>query len=140
MLLLDNPEFQRQVRSKLRPRSLMLLGVTAVLVFGTTVAATYFIDRERSAQIGSPFTHAGVMHSIFFAITGVQLAIVALYGVGLSSQNIALEKERGTFEFQRLVAMGPWHLTVGKLFGAPAEAFFTALFGIPFALFSGIGG
>ncbi|HLX62992.1 MAG TPA: ABC transporter permease [Planctomycetota bacterium] len=140
MILIDNPELKRLVRSKLRVRALISYGAAGLLIFGGVLAFAYFVAKENQHFSSSPFSLAKVLRDYFFVAAGIQLAMVSLFGTALASQNVTLEKERGTFDFQRLVAMGPWRLTAGKLFGAPAEALLMALVGVPFALAAGLGG
>ena len=145
MIHFKNPEFLRLARSKLRPRALFTYGLIAVLIFGGVLASAYFIEKSNSQRmtrwgpVASKVSITRAFHSAFVAIMGFQLAIVALFGVALSAQNVTLEKERGTFDFQRLVSMGPWRLTVGKLMGAPIEAFYMAGIGTLFALIACLG-
>lgn len=133
MFIFDNPEFIRLQRSKLRPRTQIMLGATAVLILGGILAFMYIGEtdwgRKSAGNLGPLLLH------YFFVVTGVQLAVVSLYGLTLSAQSVTLERERNTMDFQRLVGIGPNRLAVGKLFGAPIEAFFLVFFG---ALFAGI--
>lgn len=139
MFIFDNPEFRRLARTKLRMRSLLMYGAAAGLIFGGVLALSVFIEKENAGVYGRLFSMVRVLHTYFFIVTGIQLGLVTLFGVALAAQNITLEKERGTFDFQRLVAMGPWRLTVGKLFGASVEATLMALIGIPFAAYACLG-
>lgn len=146
MILFGNPEFKRLLRSKLRTRALVSYGTAAALIFGGVLTFMYFVEKERFSRmnfsmLANAFSTAmaRVMHEYFFTACGIQMAMVTLYGAALAAQNITLEKERGTFDFQRLVAMGARRLTLGKLFGAPAEAFLMALVGVPFVLAACLG-
>ncbi len=139
MYIVDNPEFRRLVRSKLRVRSLITYGGAAGLILGGILAFSVFIEKQNFRNGSNVFSMAKVLHTYFFTVVGIQLGLVTLFGVALAAQNITLEKERGTFDFQRLVAMGPWRLTIGKLFGATAEATFMALIGVPFAAYACLG-
>ncbi|MEI6235683.1 MAG: hypothetical protein WCT04_21720 [Planctomycetota bacterium] len=141
MILFNNPEFIRLVRSKLRTRTLITYLMTSFLLFGATIAISFAIEKSNSGRWsgGGAISFAKVFHGAFYAIVWIQLAAVSLYGVALAAQNVTLEKERITFDFQRLVAMGPVQLTIGKVLGAPAEAFFITLMGVPFALLACIG-
>src|SRR5437763_12591138 len=133
MALSINPEFLRLLRSKLRMRALIALGTAGVLIYGCVLTFTIVIEKGRQFMPTS-FSVTKALHGYFYVVVGIQLALLSIYSVALAAQNITLEKERGTFDFQRLVAIGPWRLTLGKLFGAPAEAFVMALCGVPFAL------
>ena len=139
MYIVDNPEFRRLVRSKLRVRSLVTYGGAAGLILGGILAFFIFIEKQNFPNSPNVVSMVKVLHLYFFTVTGIQLGLVTLFGVALAAQNITLEKERGTFDFQRLVAMGPWRLTIGKLFGATVEATFMALIGVPFAAYACLG-
>jgi len=136
MLLFDNPEFLRLARSKLRPRSMLLLGAAGVLVLGTILMIMYW-----NLQSGfGRSTPSAMLRDFFYTVAGLQLGVISLYGLFLASQNITQERERHTFEFQRLVAMGPRKLAIGKLFGAPCEAWWLVLIGTLFAFFPVLAG
>ncbi len=140
MYIFDNPEFIRLVRTKLRPKTMLSYALGALMIFGGAIAFTYWVETSMNRwglTVAVPISR--IMRSSFFAVTGLQLAVTALFGVGLAAQNVTLEKERVTLDFQRLVAMGPTRLAIGKLFGAPAEAFFMTAIGSIFALFTSLG-
>ncbi|HYG74749.1 MAG TPA: ABC transporter permease [Planctomycetota bacterium] len=111
--MFNNPEFVRLYRTKLRGRSLMMLALSSCLIFGLMLAVMqYNIDNRTELYL-----------SYFFTTIGLQCGIGSLYALILASQNITLERERNTYDFQRLVAMGPWRLGFGKLLGAACEAY-----------------
>jgi len=112
-MLFDNPEFVRLVRTKLRGKSVIILGVSSAAIFGGLLAILqYGINQHNDLYTG-----------YFFATVGIQCGLGSLYALMLASQNITMEKEKNTYDFQRLVAMGPWRLGLGKLMGAACEAY-----------------
>ncbi|MCW8133308.1 MAG: ABC transporter permease, partial [Planctomycetota bacterium] len=123
-----NPEFLRLWRSKLRPRQMILLGGITALVLGMILGIWYWIEIANNS-----YSRSKMMTGYFFVVVGLQMAIVSFYGLIQSAQSVSQEKERFTFEFQRLVAMGPSRLVLGKILGAPSEAFFMAAVGAFFA-------
>ncbi|MCK6471739.1 MAG: ABC transporter permease [Planctomycetes bacterium] len=128
MLAFANPEFKRLLRSKLRSRTVAVHVAIGVFIYGGLLGLMYMIKQF-------PGTPAFPLLQTFFQISvGIQLAVVTFYGVTQAAQNIALERERATYDFQRLVTMGPWRLALGKLLGCAAEAWLIALVGVPFLL------
>ena len=127
MFIIDNPEFVRLRRIKLRPRSMILLGVVSLGIFGSMLALFQFGNRAAPTPLMPQY--------FFFTAIGFQLGLGALYALMLSSQNITLERERNTYDFQRMVAIGPWRLGVGKLFGSACEAAYGMLGGVLFTLY-----
>lgn len=134
---LTNPEFIRLRRSKLRVRNMVLLGVTAVILVGGIAA--FFVFLNSVGTFPKPIIKWIDCYQAQLAILGYGSAY---YGLVLASQSVALEKERFTFDFQRMVAMGPWQLAIGKLFGSACEALFglfiASLCTLPTAFLSGI--
>jgi hypothetical protein len=137
-MILDNPEFVRLVRSKLRPQRMMMFALIGAFICGGILTLMYLAETGWG-RYSLPNATA-LFHTYFFWITGIQLGVVSLMGLVLSAQNVAMERERSTLDFQRLVGMGPWRLAAGKLFGAPIEALFLAAVGTIFAGFSVMGG
>ncbi len=137
-MIIDNPEFIRLARSKLRIGRLALMFVIGALVC-CGLLVLFYIEATSFGQ--HPMLNpARMFHGYFYWIAGLQLTVISLLGTMLSAQNIALERERSTLDFQRLVGMGPWRLAVGKLFGGATEALFMAGVGSLFALIAVVGG
>ena len=137
-MIIDNPELVRLLRSKLRPAKMALLAAIGLFVYGGLLVLFYLVDTDFGR---TPMKNAADMfHNYFFWVTGIQWVGVGMLGLMLAAQNVALERERSTLDFQRLVGMGPWRLAAGKLFGGPAEAFFVAAVGTLFAGISIMGG
>src|SRR5262249_36492049 len=137
-MLIDNPEFLRQARSRLRLSRVVLLTVIAAVVSGGLLTLLYL----SATSLGSTplINPAAMFHSYFYWITGMQLTLAGLLSFMLASQNIALERERSTLDFQRLVAIGPWRLATGKLFGAAIESNLLIVLGTFFAGIAMVGG
>ncbi len=127
MFLTNNPEFIRMLRTRLRPRALVARAVFMALLFSGILVVLYWIDRTS----GSPIP---MLRIYFIAVAGIQLALLCILGLTQASQNVVLERERNTYDFQRLVAMGPWHLTFGKLYGGAIDAWWLVLSSLPFLM------
>jgi len=135
MQLLDFPELVRLRRAKLRPKTLLLLGLGTGMVLGGLLFFLYLgmmADNRNTVQ---------EMLKVYFIVNLLILLIVnGLYALSLAAQSIAQEREQNTYDFQRLAAAGPWRLALGKLLGAPCEAWFILLCALPFLMISVIGG
>lgn len=125
----DNPETLRLIRTKLRPRNLLFLGSATVLALGIVFAALYYMQ-----QSSTTYPYSQMFKDFFFTVVWLQLIVLSLYGLIQSSMAISQEKERFTFDFQRLVAMGPGRLVLGKLLGSACDAWFIVLCAVPFLL------
>lgn len=107
-----NPELLRNLRLELSPArlSLMLVGITAI---GLVVVAGE-----------TPEDAAGQIHPwfrfLFYLTAGV-------WGTRRAAGAITEEVAQGTWDAQRMSAMGPWALTWGKLVGATAQAWVVGL-------------
>ena len=124
-----NPEFVRLLRSKLRLKSAFLLAVLAVLIFGVILLGMYY---DLTNGYGRTTAEQMLRH-YFFTVTGIQLGIVTFFGLSQAVQVITVEREKRTYDFQRLVAMGPGRVALGKLLGGPCQAWWLALCALPFA-------
>lgn len=127
--LFANPELIRILRTKLRPKQMVLFGGGTALVLGLMLAGMYWVQ-----QATMTFSLPKMMSTFFFTVAWLQMAVLLLYGLIQSAQAISHERERWTFDFQRLVAMGPRKLVLGKLLGAPSDAFFIVAVGLLFQL------
>jgi hypothetical protein len=137
-MIFDNPEFVRLRRSKLRPQKMLVLSGIGVFICGGILVLMYMSESDFGRHPVSD--QPGMFRDYFFWCTGIELAVIGLFGGILSAQNVVLERERSTLDFQRMVGMGPWRLAVGKLFGAPLEAFWVASVCMLFSGFGVMGG
>jgi len=122
-----NPEALRLIRTKLRPRNLLFLGSATVLALGILLTALYYLQQSST---GYPYSQ--MFKDFFFTVVWLQFGVLSLYGLIQASMAISQEKERFTFDFQRLVAMGPGRLVLGKLMGSACDAWFIVFCGVPF--------
>lgn len=123
----ENPEALRLFRARLRPRTMFTIGFLAVLVLGATLGILYVVQDKVPLPGGFLALYFHVAAALMFLGPG-------LYGLNLASQSIIQEREQNTLDFQRLVTIGPWRLALGKLLGAPAEAWFAIGCGIFFLM------
>lgn len=137
MIPFYNPEFVRLARSKLRASNIALITGAAVAIVGGI--AGFFIFLRSVGAFARPAVNWNECFAVQTAIIGYGFGY---YGLVLASQSVALERERFTFDFQRMVAMGPWQLAIGKLFGSACEALLgflvASLCTLPTAFLSGM--
>ncbi|MGA8223346.1 MAG: hypothetical protein WB780_16990 [Candidatus Acidiferrales bacterium] len=122
-MVFNNPELLRNVRIQLRPkRMLMAASITAILSLIILPALWSNVGATGRTGWGEQF---------LITVIVVQ-GIAILLGGGIAClQSISREKELNTFDYQRITRLSPLELTVGKLLGAPAMAYFIAISLVP---------
>lgn len=124
--LFSNPELLRNVHSQLRPRKMAVVAsICAVLSLSTAYAflhKTPLAIRDVEARNLLEFT--------LYA----QALILGAGGSIACLNNIFKEKERNSFDFQRITRLTSAELTMGKLFGAPALMYFVIACLMPLSL------
>ncbi|KAF0185279.1 MAG: hypothetical protein IV086_08365 [Hyphomonadaceae bacterium] len=115
-----NPEFKRNLWLEISPTRLMLMAV----VLGVIFAITWFAagDADRPAAL------AGIAEGLFGVIVG-------LWGSFKAGRSVADEIRERTWDFQRLSALSPMAMTLGKLFGATSYVWFGGLICLGVAMF-----
>ena len=119
-----NPEFLRNCRAQLRPRRLLLVASVIAALSLVVGYSTYQAYKLRS-DWGTTF---------FSVALYAQLYALCLGGGFACIRSISQEREQNTFDFQRVTQLTSLELSLGKLFGAPALAYFAALCMLPAAL------
>jgi hypothetical protein len=71
----------------------------------------------------------------FMALIGLQLVVSALTAVTGTSTAMKMEVTQRTLDFQRIAALSPRQILLGKLLGEPAQAYLLAIATIPIAVF-----
>jgi len=129
MSLRLNPELLRNVRVQLRPRKLAV--VAAISAALSICAAYFFFEVERDAPL-----HWATQ---LLQITVIAQALVLGAGGSIACLNsIFREKERNTFDFQRVSSLTSVELALGKLFGAPILMYFVFLCLMPLSFFAAV--
>ena len=127
MSLLSNPELLRNVRAQLRSRK---LAAVAAIFAALSICAAYFFFK---ADGGVPRNWAMSL----LKITVIAQALVLGAGGSIACLNsIFREKERNTFDFQRVSSLTSFELAIGKLFGAPILMYFVFLCLMPLSIFA----
>ncbi|MCC7413142.1 MAG: hypothetical protein IT495_16120 [Gammaproteobacteria bacterium] len=106
-----NPELRRNLWLELTPQRLVAMPLVLWLVF----LAAYVSSGE---EIGSAVATVALL-----LYTGIPV----VWGMRLASASVLEEVRGGTWDTQKLSALGPWTMTWGKLFGATAFAWYGGL-------------
>jgi hypothetical protein len=86
-------------------------------------------------------TKLGPWHRNYFLVLfGIQYALSALIAVGTTAASIRSEVVSRTLDFQRIAAVSPRDILLGKLLGEPALAYLLALATVPLTLFCVLSG
>ena len=119
-----NPEFIRNCRAQLRPRRLFLV---ASIIAALSLAIGYSLYQMYYGRPDWALT-------LFTIALYSQVFVLCLGGGFACMRSIAQEREQNTFDFQRVTQLSSLELALGKLFGAPAIAYFAALCILPATL------
>ena len=123
----NNPLVVTALRIRYRRGGLMSMLITYFLVL-VAASAAVFNYRER---IPGPFPR-----NIFLGILSVQTMISFVMGAAATSQSLRSEVNNRTLDFQRMAALSPLQILLGKLLGEPLGAFFGILPTIPIAVYT----
>ncbi len=127
MGLSSNPELLRNFHAQLRPRK--LASVAAICAALSICAAYFFFKMEE------PTPREWAMSLL--KLTVIAQALVLGAGGSIACLNsIFREKERNTFDFQRVSSLTSFELAIGKLFGAPILMYFVFLCLMPLSIFA----
>lgn len=133
----ENPEFIRNLRGRLQPRTAVWVGVIGVAVSLTVFGFCYaVVDSSQGVAVG--LTKA--CKATFLFLFATDLVVLFIYGGIQASQAIVSERELKTMDFQRLTPQGALPLIWGKILGAPVQAWFFTVCTLPMMLLAGAGG
>jgi hypothetical protein len=122
-LVFSNPELIRNLRIQLRPKRMLVAGAITAILSLIVLPALF-------SNLG-PGGRNGWGEQYLITVIVAQ-AIALLLGGGIAClQAISREKELNTFDYQRITRLSPLELTMGKLLGAPAMAYFIAIWLVP---------
>ena len=152
-----NPEFVRHRRSELRQtRALTVVVVVIVICIllglacwisrqnaleAARRAAEYF-DGHWSSQLAEMEQRKYIdFWQLFFrALMLVQAEVLTFWSLLSCAQSISGERDRKTWDFQRITRLSPSELLVGKVLGEPVLAYFIVLCCLPIAIVAGVAG
>lgn len=132
-LFLKNPELRRNLRIELSPKRLF----TAAIITGVFALVVLPSLTQNTRQVNTP--GAGYISFYLTAILWSQRITLTLGGAISCWRAVRRERELNTFDYQRITRLSPLELAIGKLFGAPALAYFVTLCLVPPAVISAAG-
>lgn len=131
-LLFDNPELIRNARIQLRPGRVIAAAVICAVVSVTVWEST---THSNGVVTVDGLTGSGAVLAL---ILNIQVGILLIGGGIFCLQSVHREKDLNTFDYQRVTRMTSIELAIGKLFGAPASAYFLVLCLMPVALIAAL--
>ncbi len=123
----NNPLVVTALRIRYRRGGLMSLLISYFLVLVAASAAVFYY-RER---LTGPFPR-----NILLGVLGFQTLLSFVLGAAATSQSLRSEVNNRTLDFQRMAALSPLQIFLGKLLGEPLGAFFSILPTIPIAVYA----
>ena len=129
-LFLNNPELRRNFRIELSPKR--LLTATIITAVFALIVLPSLTEHSRAAG-------AGYISIYLTAILWSQKITLTIGGAISCWRAVRRERELNTFDYQRITRLSPLELAIGKLFGAPALAYFVTLCLVPPAVISAAG-
>lgn len=150
-----NPQLFRELKGRLKPRTLAITIASSLVFQGILVLFFYILlpgekDQYSSYQICPPVM-AGTTATncmidwqewwldIFKVESRILPLILLIGGVGMIMADMAEEERRGTLNFIRLSPQSSQSILVGKLLGVPALIYLAVALAIPLHLVSAIG-
>ena len=130
-LFLNNPELRRNLRIELSSKRVLTAGIITA-VFALIVVPSLIPVNRPAIDAGRP----APMSFYLLAMLWSQKITLALGGAISCWRAVRRERELNTYDYQRITRLSPLELAVGKLFGAPALAYFVTLCLVPPALVS----
>jgi hypothetical protein len=131
-LFLENPELRRNLRIELSSKRVLTAGIITG-VFALIVLPS-LLPGNRPVSFGA----SALMTPYLLVVLWSQRITLMLGGAISCWRAVKRERELNTYDFQRITRLSPLELAVGKLFGAPALAYFVTLCLVPPAVFSAV--
>ncbi len=121
----NNPLVVSAFRVQYRRGGLFSISVVYLLIWGTVGAV---LDYYR-ANVGSDWPRI-----YFLVLVGFQFVLSGLMAMNATNVSIRTEVTRHTLDFQRITALSPGAILVGKLLGEPALAYLLVIVTFPLGL------
>jgi hypothetical protein len=131
-LFFDNAELRRNLQIELSAKRVLTAAIITA-VFALIVLPS-LLPGNRSVTFGT----GGAMSPYLMVLLWSQRITLTLGGAISCWRAVKRERELNTYDFQRITRLSPLELAVGKLFGAPALAYFVTLCLVPPALISAL--
>ena len=129
-LFFDNPELRRNLRIELSSKRVLTAGIITAVFALIVLPSLMPVNRPVS------FGPSAAITPYLMVLLWSQRITLILGGAISCWRAVKRERELNTYDFQRITRLSPLELAVGKLFGAPALAYFVTLCLVPPALFS----
>lgn len=108
--MIINPEFRRNLWLELSLQRLIAMPVILALLFGLAL----------QLRDGDP-------RNMVMLAEGLFVLLAMLWGCRRAAASVATEVREGTWDWQRMSALGPWPMAWGKLLGGTAFVWYGAL-------------
>jgi len=125
MLPWSNPEYIRNCRAQLRPGRMLLVILLSALF---SVVVAYAMAKSSDGRTLWPRDYLSL-------VLNLQTLVLVGGGTVATGLSVFREKERNTFDFQRVTQLSSLELATGKLFGGPVLAYFATLCLVPAATY-----
>jgi len=130
-LFLNNPELRRNFRIELSSKRLLTAGIITA-VFALIVLPSLLPGNRPGVNAGG----SGPISFYLMAMLWSQKITLTLGGAISCWRAVRRERELNTYDYQCITRLSPLELALGKLFGAPALAYFVTLCLVPPAVIS----
>jgi len=131
VLFLENPELRQNLRIELSSNRVLTAGIITA-VFALIVVPSLLPGNRPGISAGG----FGPISFYLMAMLWSQRITLTLGGAISCWRAVRRERELNTYDYQRITRLSPLELAVGKLFGAPALAYFVTLCLVPPAVLS----
>ena len=158
MRIWSNPEFVRHRRAELRPVRAITVGAVVLvvcvllglacwsfqqqLVEGLRRGVEYYgtdVWRQRLANAEQNLSR-GTWLLFYKWLIGIQGAALTFWTLFSCAQSVSGERDRKTWDFQRVTRLTPAEILIGKLLGEPVLIYFAVLCAAPVTLIAGLAG
>src|SRR5712671_2817554 len=158
MKVWSNPEFVRHRRAELRPVRAITVGALVLVVCVLVGLACWSSQRELVENFRGGAQHHGTAYwtqgladaqqnfawrtwlLIYKWLIGMQGAALTFWTLFSCAQSISGERDRKTWDFQRVTRLTPAEILIGKLLGEPVLVYFAVLCAAPVTLGAGLAG
>jgi hypothetical protein len=127
----NNPLVTTSFLLRMRRGSLYTSVVIYLLFWGMAGMGWWYYVQVRQPNLG----RASPILVFFMAILIVQTGLSAIIAATRAAAAMKNEVMSKTLDFQRIAAVSPWDIMLGKLFGEPAIAYLLAIATVPLGVF-----
>jgi ABC-type transport system involved in multi-copper enzyme maturation permease subunit len=156
MPIWKNPEFVRHFRAELRTTRALTVAAVVVVIAILIWLGCWGSRASEMALMHSQAAHVRfasgrlaemdrqtpivVWFNFYVILMYAQLGILTFWSLFSCAQSISGERERKTWDFQRVTRLSAGELLTGKLFGEPILAYFIVVCCLPIAVLAGLMG